>query len=217
MSEPDPIYCTRSNFNYLEGLVDIKVNCSNENSKLISRINDCKFGRAASEYSCSGGSMVGIISDSSDASNLDSLSPIKNVELSVSEVSTISSARSNKTDKLQRGRSPSLSYTTTSLIDKRNGCLLRSNSNRVVKNMDNKSTSTLLISQNDRMPASVVSRKKAKDSPRKFQGSMILFNKLSSSNSFNDQSSQDEKIRSSICFFTEICSCMGFRVKNVNY
>ncbi|OII71453.1 hypothetical protein cand_031660 [Cryptosporidium andersoni] len=217
MSEPsDPIYYTRSNFNYVEGLVDIKVNCSNENSKLISRINDCKFGRAASEYSCSGGSMVGIISDSSDASNLDSLSPIKNVELSVSEVSTISSARSNKTDKLQRGRSPSLSYTTASLIDKRNGCLLRSDSNRVV-NMDNKSTSTLLISQNDRMPASVVSRKKANNSPRKSQGNMILFNKLSSSNSFNDQSTQDEKIRSSVCFFTEICSCMGFRIKNVNY
>ncbi|KAK6590374.1 hypothetical protein RS030_162495 [Cryptosporidium xiaoi] len=177
-------------------------------------LNSYIHGRAASEYSCSNGSIRELISSGDQTCLENSLSPVNHLEATTSEVSTIPSARSIIEFK-RRGRSPSLSYTVTSFQTQRNSREIMKNYVLNEKNVNSVANcDELIINSNDRNPIGVLSRKSIDLNPPCLDDNSIDRTRIIN---YNNISYKDRKKKesSSLCTFFRLCNCFGQRVKDI--
>ncbi|KAH8741172.1 hypothetical protein FG386_000079 [Cryptosporidium ryanae] len=178
-------------------------------------LNSYIHGRAASEYSCSNGSIRELISSGDQTCLENSLSPVNHLEVTTSEVSTIPSARSTIECK-RRGRSPSLSYTLTSFQAQKNSrqmiknYTLNGKNVNVVTNYDE-----LIINSNDRNPIGVLSRKSIDLNPPCLDDHNVDRTKIRNYNNIMCKDRKKENNSSSLCTFFRFCNCFGQRIKNI--
>lgn len=181
-------------------------------------VNSYIHGRAASEYSCSSGSFRDLNSSAEQTTFERSLSPVhRTLDTTTSEISTIPSARS-VVERTRRGRSPSLSYTVTTLQAQRG-------IQQTIKGLVNTSNnigwnSNQLISSNDRNPLSILTMKSIDLNPPclsedNFNRARVINNVILSS-SGESKSCTDKTARSSLCTFFNLCNCFGPRVKDIH-
>lgn len=174
-------------------------------------------GRAASEYSCSSGSFRDMNSSAEQTTFERSLSPIhRNLDTITSEVSTIPSARS-VVERTRRGRSPSLSYTVTTLQAQRG---IQQTVKGLVGNNNIGWNNNQLISLNDRNPVGTLTMKSIDLNPPCLSEDNFNRARVISNSTFGGplkgKSYADKTARSSICTFFGLCNCFGPRVKDVN-
>ncbi|KAJ1614689.1 hypothetical protein OJ252_534 [Cryptosporidium canis] len=181
-------------------------------------VNSYIHGRAASEYSCSSGSFRELNSSAEQTTFERSLSPIhRNLDTTTSEVSTIPSARS-VVERTRRGRSPSLSYTVTTLQAQRS---IQQRTKGLAANHSNIGWSNnQLISSNDRNPIGTLTMKSIDLNPPclsedNFNGTRTINNCVYTGPS-KIKSHTNKTTRSSLCTFFDLCNCFGPRVKDVN-
>ncbi|KAH8584906.1 uncharacterized protein ELE39_000857 [Cryptosporidium sp. chipmunk genotype I] len=181
-------------------------------------VNSYIHGRAASEYSCSSGSFRELNSSAEQTTFERSLSPVnRTLDTTTSEVSTIPSARSI-VERTRRGRSPSLSYTVTTLQAQRGA-------QQTFKGLTNTNNnigwnSNQLISLNDRNPLCTLTMKSINLNPPclsedNFNRARVIdngiLNSLARSKNYTNKTA-----RSSLCTFFDFCNCFGPRVKDIH-
>ncbi|KAF7457646.1 hypothetical protein HWI79_1733 [Cryptosporidium felis] len=177
-------------------------------------VNSYIHGRAASEYSCSSRSFPDLNTSAEETCFERSLSPInRTMETTTSEISTIPSARS-AIERTRRGRSPSLSYTVTTLQS-------QSNVQNNFKTSSNGQTnwSSQLISFNDRNPMGALTMKSidlnppqlSENSYHPFQLNRVLNQEFETNSRRTTKTS-----RTSLCTYFDFCNCFGPRVKDLH-
>lgn len=181
-------------------------------------VNSYIHGRAASEYSCSSGSFRDLNSSAEQTTFERSLSPVnRTLDTTTSEVSTIPSARSI-VECNRRGRSPSLSYTVTTLQAQRGA-------NQAFKGLTNTNNNigwnnNQLISSNDRNPLCTLTMKSIDLNPPCLSEDNLsttrVINNGMLTGSVKNKNYTDKTARSSLCTFFDFCNCFGPRVKDIH-
>ncbi|OII74545.1 uncharacterized protein cubi_00098 [Cryptosporidium ubiquitum] len=181
-------------------------------------VNSYIHGRAASEYSCSSGSFRDLNSSAEQTTFERSLSPVnRTLDTTTSEVSTIPSARSI-VERTRRGRSPSLSYTVTTLQAQRG---IQQTIKGLVNNNNNIGwNNNQLISSNDRNPLSILTMKSIDLNPPclsedNFKRTRVINNAVLNGPGEN-KNYTNKTARSSLCTFFNLCNCFGPRVKDTH-